>query len=133
MTACNQWKAEKGKDCGEWADVEPQSPSPATGVRWPKLLRVSSHLRGILLIKRCQSDTWCTLWSLGKMRHFLAAFKLPDSCVPRYTNTCDHQDDLYSCAWWLCGIKVHFKCFFPSVKLSLTMKPTSLTAVAKMV
>ena len=135
MAVGSQWKGGKGKDLGEWAGVQPQGPPPATSVRWPKLLSISSHLRGMFLMKRCQSDAWCTLWSLGNMRHFLAALKLPKCCVSTYTYIWHHQDDLCSCAWRLCGIKVHFKCsdFFPSIKLSLTMKPTSLTAVAKIV
>lgn len=135
MAVCSQWKGGKGKDLGEWTGFQPPGPPPATSVRWPKLLSVSAHLRGILLMKRCQSDAWCTLWSLAKMRYFLAALKLPNCCVSMYTYIWYHQDDLCSCAWWLCSIKVHFKCsdFFPSIRLSLTMKPTSLTAVAKMV
>lgn len=135
MAVFSQWKEGKRKDLREWAGVQPQGPPPATSVRRPKLLSISSHLRGILLTKHCQRDTWCVVWSLAKIRHFLAALKLPSHCVSTYTYIWHHQHDLCSCAWWLCGIKVHFKCsdFFPSVKLSLTMKPTSLTALSKMV
>lgn len=135
MAICSQWKGGEGKDLGERAGVQPQGPPPVTSVRWPKLINVSSHLRGILVMKRCQSDAWCTLWSLAKMRHSSAALKLPNCCVSTYPYTWHQQDDLFSCAWWLCGIKAHFKRsdFFPSIKLSFSMKPMNLTAVAKMV
>lgn len=135
MAVCSQWKEGEAKHLGQQAGVQPQGPPSATSVRWPKQLSVSSHLRGILLMKRCQSDTWCMLWSLAKMRHFLAALKLPNCFVSTYTYIWHHQDDLCSGAWWFRGITVHFKCsdLFPSIKLSLTVKPMGLTAVAKMV
>lgn len=84
VAVCSQWKGGKRKDVQECDAVQRQGPPPATSVRRPKPLSVFSHLRVILLVKCCQSDTRRTLWSCTKMTCFLAALKLTGCCVSIY-------------------------------------------------
>lgn len=105
----------KAKGLGGMGWFSTSMSPPPTSVRWLKLLSASSHLRGILIMRHCQSDAGCTLCSFAKKRHLITALKLPKCCV-QYTPTfgtarmCSH-------AQWLCGVNVHFQCsdFFPSI------------------
>lgn len=57
----------KGKGLGDMGWFSALTSTSLTSVRWPKMLSASSHLRAILIMKHCQSDSQCTLCSLAKI------------------------------------------------------------------